>query len=237
MADTEKSTVRARKSGTKLSTQRYLPVAEVRNDTIVLKNGGLRAVLSVEALNFNLKSETEQQGIIAGYGSFVNTLSFPVQIVIRSMKTNIDEYLKDVKMIGEKHENQLLKEQTLSYVAFMQKLIEMADIMQKRFYVIIPVDHAERKKTLFEQFFDWLHPDDSAAKASVRSHEFSSSSGKLSERIDLVASGLTNIGLHTKRLNTRDLIALLYETYNPKTSQNQKMPMDISEMELDQTAL
>jgi len=221
----------------KLSTQRYIPVAEVRNDTIVLKNGGMRAVLAIEALNFNLKSETEQQGIIAGYGSFVNTLTFPIQIVIRSMKTNIDEYLKDVKAIGEKHENQLLKDQTLSYVAFMQKLIEMADIMQKRFYVIIPVDHAERKKTIFEQFFDWLHPDDSAAKASVRSHEFSTSSGKLSERIDLVASGLTNIGLHAKRLNTRDLIALLYETYNPKTSQTEKLPLDIGEMKLEETAM
>lgn len=235
--ETEKSTVRARKTGTKLSTQRYLPVAEVKNNTIVLKNGGMRAVLAIEALNFNLKSETEQQGIIAGYGAFVNTITFPIQIVIRSMKTNIDEYLKQVKETGEKHENQLLKDQTLSYVAFMQKLIEVADIMQKRFYVIIPVDHADRKKTLFEQFFDWLHPDDSAAKASVRSHEFTSASGKLNERVDLVSSGLTNIGLHAKRLNTRDLIALLYETYNPKTSQSEKIPMDIGQMKLEETAM
>ncbi len=232
-----KSTVRARKDTKKLSTQRMLPVAEVRNNTIVLKNGGLRAILAIEALNFNLKSETEQQGIIAGYGSFVNTITFPLQIVIRSTKTNSDDYLKQVHDIGEKQTNELLKNQTLSYVAFMQKLIEMADIMEKRFYVIVPVDHIDRRKTVFEQFFDWLHPDDSASNASVRSHEFGSASGRLTERVDLVSSGLTNIGLHVKRLTTRDLIEVLYQTYNPKTSQIQKMPKDTNDLGFEASAL
>lgn len=232
-----KSTVAVRKSGAKMSTQRYLPVAEVRNNTIVLKNGGLRAVLAIEALNFNLKSETEQQGIISGYGSFVNTITFPLQIVIRSTRTNIDEYLTQVRDIGEKHENELLKNQTLSYVAFMQKLIEVADIMQKKFYVIVPIDHIERHKTIFEQFFDWIHPDDSSAKASVRSHEFSAASGRLGERVDLISSGLTNIGLHVKRLDTRGLIEMLYQTYNPKTSQIQKIPKNIEDLKLEKTAL
>src|SRR3982750_1336891 len=88
MATTPKTTVRQRKQGNKGATQRYLPIAEIRNDTVLLKNGGLRAVIEVEALNFNLKSETEQQGIVAGYESFVNTLNFPLQIVIRSSKMN-----------------------------------------------------------------------------------------------------------------------------------------------------
>lgn len=237
MAKEPKSTVRSRKAGLNLSTQRYLPVAEIRNNTIVLKNGGLRAVLAVEALNFNLKSETEQQGIIAGYGAFVNTITFPLQIVIRSTRTNIDEYLNVVRETGEKQTNELLKNQTLSYVEFMRKLIDVADIMQKQFFVIVPVDHGERHKTIFEQFFDWIHPDDSAAKASVRSHEFSSESGRLNERIELVSSGLNNIGLHTRRLSTRDLIEMLYQTYNPKTSQNQKIPKDIGDIQMDQTAL
>lgn len=238
MAEKEqKSTVRTRQKGLNASTQRYLPVAEIRNNTIILKNGGLRAVIAVEALNFNLKSEMEQAAIIAGYGAFVNTITFPIQIVIRSMKTNIDDYLAQVKAIGEKHENQLLKDQTLSYVAFMQKLIEVADIMQKRFYVIIPIDHAERRKTIIEQFFDWLHPDDSAANASLRSHEFGSATLRLTERVELVSSGLSNVGLHVKRLNTRDLIELLYQTYNPKTAQIQKIPADVDQLKLEQTAL
>lgn len=232
-----KDTVRTRSERKKLSTQRSLPIAEIRNNTMVLKNGGMRAVLAIEAINFNLKSETEQQGIIAGYGAFVNTLTFPLQIVIRSTRTNIDDYLAGVRAIGEKHENALLKEQTLTYVAFMQKLIEVADIMQKRFYVIIPIDHTDRRRTIFEQFFDWLNPDDTAAKASVRSHEFTGAAGKLNERVDLISSGLTNIGLHVKRLQTRDLIEMLYQTYNPKTSQNQKIPKNLDDLGLEATAL
>jgi len=75
-------TVRQRKGNPKAAAQRFLPIAEIRNDTVILKNGGLRAILSVEALNFNLKSETEQQGIIAGYQAFINTLTFPLQVCV-----------------------------------------------------------------------------------------------------------------------------------------------------------
>ncbi len=239
MADKQKApdTVRGRKKGTAAATQRFLPVAEIRNDTLLLKNGGLRAVLEVEAMNFNLKSETEQQGIIAGYGAFVNTLNFPVQIVIRSSRTNIDDYLESIRAIGEKHSNQLLKNQTLGYVGFMQKLLEVADIMQKRFYIVIPVDHSARKKTVVEQFFDWLHPDDTSAKAGQRYREFGQGAREIQERIDLVSTGLSNIGLHTRRLNTRDLIDLLYKIFNPKTSQVQKLPKEVEKMDLETTTL
>ncbi|MBI3619409.1 hypothetical protein HY213_05250, partial [Candidatus Peregrinibacteria bacterium] len=110
-----KSTVRQRKKTALTSTQRFLPIAEIRNDSALLKNGGIRAILQVEALNFNLKSETEQQGIIAGYESFVNTINFPLQVVISSTKMNIDPYLDQLRTIAEKQENALLKEQTVAY--------------------------------------------------------------------------------------------------------------------------
>lgn len=239
MVKTKKTpdTVRNRKNGVGAATQRFLPVAEIRQDTILLKNGGLRAILAVEAINFNLKSETEQQGIIAGYGSFVNTLNFPLQIVIRSTRTNIDEYLDKVREIGNKHENELLKKQTFGYVGFMQQLLEVADIMQKRFYVVVPYDLAAHKKTVMEQFFDWLKPDDSQSKAGTRGRLFGSESKHLAERVELVSSGLSNIGLHPKRMNTRELIELMYQIYNPKTSQNQKLPKDMEQLNLEENVL
>jgi hypothetical protein len=230
-------TVRNRKQKAAASTQRFMPIAEIRNDTIVLKNGGLRAVLLVEALNFNLKSETEQQGIIAGYGSFVNTLTFPLQILIRSTRTNIDEYLEKVREVGNKHENKLLKAQTLAYASFMQRLIDVADIMQKRFYVIVPIDKNVRHKTMMEQLFEWISPDDTGSKANVRNHEFNTYSKQLVERVELVSSGLSNIGVHPRRLNTRELIELMYQIYNPKTSQNQKLPKDMDPMNVEKTTL
>lgn len=232
-----KSTVRNRKTSQLTSTQRFLPIAEIRNDAILLKNGGVRAVLKVEALNFNLKSETEQQGIIAGYGAFVNTLTFPLQIVIRSFKTNIDEYLFQMRGHADKQQNALLKQQTEGYINFMRRLVEVANIMQKKFYVIVPVDHGERKKTFTEKFFDWVHPDDTSAKASQRNREFSGLSKQLNERVDLVAAGLANVGLHTERLGTRDLLETLYQVYNPKTSQLEKIPGDLGSLKEEKTVI
>lgn len=230
-------TVRNRKNNVAASTQRFLPIAEIRNDTVLLKNGGLRAVLAVEALNFNLKSETEQQGIIAGYGGFVNTLTFPLQILVRSSKTNIDDYLVKVRDIGNKHTNELLKQQTLGYANFMQKLVEVADIMQKRFYVIVPLDRSVRKKTVMEQFFDWLHPDDNSGKAGARNKDFAAAAKQLTERVEVVASGLNNIGLHPKRMNTRELVELFYQIYNPKTAQTQRFPKDMEQANVEETTL
>ena len=235
MADTQKSTVRLRKDTRKQSTQRYLSIAEIHNDAVVLKNGGMRAILQVEALNFNLKSETEQQGIIAGYGNFVNTLTFPLQIFIRSARTNIDDYLASLRTVADTHKSELLKQQTLSYVSFMQKLLEVADIMQKRFYVVIPVDRNIRKKTVLEQFLDWIHPDDSAAKSAYRSREFARGLKDLNERVELVEAGLNTIGLRSKRMTTRDLLELYYQVYNPKTSQHQKIPKDMGDLKLEKT--
>lgn len=237
MADTPKNTVRVRKQNPAASTQRFLPIAEIRSDSVLLKNGGIRAVLRVEALNFNLKSETEQQGIIAGYGAFVNTLTFPLQVVIRSTKTNIDDYINSLKKLAGTQQNDLLKNQTTTYVAFIQKLLDVADIMQKRFYVVIPFDRNTSKKSVFSQFFEWLSPDDSSSKASERSRGFPQALKSLNERVELVSAGLNNIGLHCTRLGTRDLMALYYEVYNPKTSQQQKMPADPEQLHLEKNAL
>ncbi len=232
-----KSTVRQRKHTMLTSTQRYLPIAEIRNDTVMLKNGGLRAVLEIEALNFNLKSETEQQGIISGYESFLNTITFPVQVVIRSAKMNIDPYLLQLREIADKQQNELLKKQTLAYADFIDRLVDVADIMQKKFYVVVPLDASERKKTLIEQFFSWINVDDQTARAAERNRQFAQLSHVLRDRVMLVQSGLENIGLACKRMATHELIELYYRIYNPKTSQEQKLPKDDNVLKLDKTML
>lgn len=233
---TPAKTVRQRKKSSLTSTQRFLPIAEIRNDTVMLKAGGIRAIIEVEALNFNLKSETEQQGIISGYESFVNTLNFPLQIVIRSSKMNIDPYLVSLRAIADKQENDLLKSQTLSYASFIERLVDIADIMQKRFLVIIPLDQSVRKKSLLEQFFGWISPDDSTGKAVQRNRDFMQGGKALKDRVNLVQAGLENIGLKGKRLTTHELIELYYQIYNPQTSQEQKLPAD-EKLKVDRTML
>ncbi len=223
-----KDTIRRRKRNSKVSSQRFVPISEIRNDTVILKKGGMRAVIQVEALNFNLKSETEQQGIIAGYEAFINTLSFPLQIVIRSTKVNIDPYIEQIREKANTQENELLQMQTESYALFIEKIVEVADIMQKRFLVIVTLDDAEEKKSPLSKFFSWIGVDDSASKINYRRKYFSEKSTKLKDRVNLVEAGLHNIGLLTRRIPTSELIELYYEIYNPKTSQEQKLPKDLN---------
>lgn len=230
-------TVRKKKKGFAVSTQRYLPIAEIREDTVLLKNGGIRAVLKVNSINFNLKSEVEQQGIISGYQSFVNTLIFPVQILIRSTKLNIDPYIQSMKGRAEQQPSALLKEQTLDYADFMEKLVDIADIMQKNYYIIVPVDAPTKvKRGLFQRFFEWMNVDDNRSKALQRSHEFKAYSKILRDRVTLVQSGMENVGLTLRRLKTDELVQLFYSIYNPTTSQKQKFKA-ATELNADKAAV
>ncbi len=222
----EKTTdsVRMKKKPFSSSTQRYLPIAEVREDTLVLKNGGLRAILKVHSMNFNLKSEIEQQGIIAGYQGFVNTLIFPIQIIVRSHRLNIDPYIQDLERKALTQKSELLRTQTVDYAKFMEKLVDVADIMQKTFYIIVPIDAPSKaKRGLLQRFFDWMNVDDTRAKALQRNRDFKAYSKMLRDRVTLIESGLENVGLTTQRLTTNELITLFYESYNPGTSQKEKV--------------
>ena len=225
-----KDSVRKRNAqNAKAAAQRFVPIAEIRNDTVLLKNGGMRAVLEVEALNFNLKSETEQKGIISGYQSFINSINFPLQIVVNSRRVNIDPYLKEIRTMAKNQQNELLKNQTESYVKFVEKVVEVADIMTKRFYVVVPLDDEEQGRgqpNSMKQFFSWMQIDDSESRAVQRYKSFVHKHTKLIDRINLVQSGLNAIGLIAHRVKTRDLIELYYKTYNPKISADQKLSKD-----------
>lgn len=231
------STVRAKKKGFAVSTQRFLPIAEIKEDTVILKNGGQRAVLHVNSLNFNLKSEVEQQGIIAGYQSFVNTLIFPIQIVMRSTRLNIDPYIQSLKARAETQTSPLLKEQTNDYADFMEKLVDIADIMQKSFYVVVPIDAPSKvKRGLIQRFLEWMNVDDTRSKALQRSREFRGYNKILRDRITLIQSGLENVGISMRRLKTEELVQLYYTIYNPITSQKQKFK-NLMELNPDKSAL
>ncbi len=229
--------VRKKKKAFSMSTQRYLPIAEIKEDTVVLKNGGLRAVLKVNSLNFNLKSEIEQQGIIAGYQGFENTLIFPIQILVRSTRLNIDPYIQNLKQRADVQTSPLLKDQTNDYADFMEKLVDIADIMQKSFYIVIPIDApAKAKRTLIQRFLDWINVDDTRARALQRSREFRAYSKILRDRITLVQSGLENVGITMRRMKTEELVQLYYSIYNPITSQKQKF-QSLGDLNADASAL
>lgn len=223
---TDKDTVKQRKetASEKAATQRFLPFSEIKNNTIVLKNGGLRSVLQTSSVNFNLKSEDEQNALIYAYQSFLNTLEFPVQILIRSKKLDIDKYIDNLRQITENQTDPLMQRQTEEYTDYISKLVEYADIMEKKFYVIVPADVAASPKIgYFQKFWDHIHPQDTLAKLLTREKEFAIRRKKLTQRVNTVKQGLENCNLRVAELNTQELIELMYQTYNPITSREQKL--------------
>lgn len=221
---TTTDSVHQRKTTPAASTQTMLPMGEIRDGFIMLKNGGIRAVLQTSAVNFALKSEEEQNALIFAYQGFLNLLDFPVQIVIRSRKLDIDKYVESLKEIGEKQMNPLLKKQTLEYAEYIKRLVEYADIMEKNFYVVIPADpFRSKEKGMFQRFFDSLNPNDDVSKIRTRHSEFEDLKKEIQPRISTVKSGLEQCGLRAEQLDTHQLVELLYQIYNPVTSRNEKL--------------
>ena len=136
---------------------------------------------------------------------------------------NIDPYIIQIREIARKQENDLLRNQTIAYANFIEKICEVADIMTKSFFVVIPLDDSQETKSSLAKFFEWMGLDDTEAKAVQRYRLFVEKHNKLKDRMNLVESGLNNVGLITRRLTTSELIELYYQYYNPHTSQEQKL--------------
>lgn len=221
MAQPATERTRAKKSGLS-STQHYLDIQEIRDDVAVMKDGTLRAVLLVSSINFDLKSEDEQVAIIQSYTQFLNALDFPLQIVIQSRKFGIDEYLERLKSIEKTQTNDLLRLQTAEYRQYITELVELADLMSKRFYVVVPYSPQEKKRrNVIVRVRDLFAP---TQILKLKQEQFQSYKSELFKRVDYVIEGLAGVGgLKSIVLDTQGLIELFYTTYNPQTSGQQPL--------------
>ncbi len=209
-------------SSSQPSTLHYLDIAGIRQNTIIMKDGSLRAVILVSSINFALKNEDEQSSIVSAYVSFLNNVTFPLQIVIQSRELNIENYLNQLAQKEKEQTNELLKTQITEYIGYIKELISLSKIMNKRFYVIVPYNPlSDKKKGFFSRLTETFSP---TALIKMKEDNFKHLREELQRRIDTVISGLDSIGLNTIELDTQSLIELLYNTYNPVTALNQKLP-------------
>jgi len=212
------------------STQKHLHIAEIKDNSVVLRDGTLRAVLLVSSINFALKSEDEQNAIVSGYVSFLNSLEAPLQIVIQSRQLDLDQYLASVEKIEKEQTNDLLKMQTAEYRQYISELVELGDIMTKRFYVVIPYDpSSNEKRSFWTRFGSVLSPTSSiglSKKMFKRYH------GELFLRVDKVLATLSGMSLRASVLDTQSLIELYYNTYNPSVSRREKMT-DVKKLQVE----
>lgn len=206
---------------TQSSTQAYLDILEIKDDLVVLKDGTLRSAILVSSINFALKSEEEQQAVIQGYVQFINSFDFALQIVIQSRKLRIDEYLDRLKQMEKEQTNDLLRIQTAEYREFVTELVDIADIMSKRFYVVVPYEAVQKKrKNFLTRSRDVLSP---GRVIKLREEKFQKYKEELDKRVGFVIESLGSLGLKAVRLDTQSLIELYYTTYNPDTAPQQDL--------------
>ncbi len=220
---TKNSVFRAGKNST-ISTQEHLRFGEIKKNTIIMKDGSLRAVLQVSSVNFNLKSEEEQNAIIFAYQDFLNSLDFPIQILVRSRKLSIENYILNVEKYAQKQQNPLLKRQTYEYLEYIRKLVDLADIMKKSFYAVVTYDPPEVVgQTFVDKIFHGVNSRDSLEALRKRWQHFDTNRRALQRRVTAVKSALANCRLQCAQLKTSELIELMYECYNPLTSREEKI--------------
>lgn len=209
----QKQEMKGKRKVKAVPTQAHLPISEIKDGVVVLKDGTLRQILLVSSINFALKSEDEQNALISSYVSFLNSLDFPLQIVAQSRKLQIQPYLDKLVEIERSLANELLKVQIADYRSFVKELVEIGQIMTKRFYVVVPYDPlSNKKKGFITRFKEVFKP---ANTVRIKEERFQERKYDLESRVRQVLGGLEGMGLQVVPLSTQALIELYYTTYNP----------------------
>lgn len=203
------------------STQQFIDIAGIKDGVIILKNGSYRMVMQIGAINFALKSEQEQNSLVFQFQSFLNSLHFPIEIVIRSKRLDLVPYLKKTGETAAASQNELIRALAKDYVGFVSQLINVANIMKKTFYVVIPYDPINVSKlNVFQSLFEKSQSFDGI---KISETDFKSQNDQLLERANIVASGLGSMGLHCLQLSTEEIIELFYQIYNPDESGKERI--------------
>lgn len=201
-------------------TQKFVQVKEIRDGIVYLNDGGLRRLLIVSGINFELKSETEQGIILGGFQNFLNALDFPVQFFIHSRKVNIEGYLKGMEARKTEEKNELLKIQIEEYVNFIRTFVEQNAIIDKLFFVVVPYSPVRLTAEAggFLGFFKRAKPEEKQKEGAVRTEE---NLEQLQHRSEQVITGLGQIGLRAVPLEDEELVELFYNLYNPQLQDKQ----------------
>ncbi|MBI2452795.1 MAG: hypothetical protein HYV55_01020 [Parcubacteria group bacterium] len=194
------------------TTQEFLELDEIREGMVVLKDRTVRGVMLVSSQNFALKSDEEQDAVIAQFQSFLNSLDFSVQIVVQSRLLNLTGYLDQLKELEVNQKNDLLKALTQDYHAFVERLIAGSSIMTKSFFVVVPFSLLETvsldERRRIPKIAGSLSDDDLQRMKT-----------QLWQRMEFVALGLRRMGLKIAPLNSEELIELFWSWHHPKESE------------------
>lgn len=203
------------------STQSTLLISELRDNVVIMKDGSFRAVVACKSINFDLMSDMEREGVEYSYQNFLNSLKFTVQILVRSQRVDIGPYIERLSEIRRNNDNMLLGVLMDDYINFIDILSQEANIMDKSFFIVIPyytsVD-AEKVLQQTKNFFKSFSRNKTPEVTRIDRTTYDKALAELTNRVDSVMSGLFQIGIHSVRLNTKELAELYYNFNNPDTA-------------------
>ncbi len=210
------------------STQNTLEFAEIRDGIMIMNDGSFRSVIMLKSINFDLMSPGEREAVEAAYQSFLNSLYFDIQIFVRSERIDIRPYIEKLDKIRSEHDNMLLAMLMEDYLGFITGLSQQTNIMDKRFYMVIPFyAKADVKKALTQSksFFTGLTGMFSSKEQHVvvNEQDLEAAKNELRNRVQAVLASLQQCGVQGVPLDTQELIELYYDTYNPDTATRQQL--------------
>ncbi|MBI2670266.1 MAG: hypothetical protein HYX20_03945 [Candidatus Yanofskybacteria bacterium] len=201
------------------STKDFVEIADIRESVAVLKDGSLRSVIEVGSMNFELKSADEQMAIISAFQNFLNSIDFPLQIAVNSRKLEIGPYMKSLNELTQSISNELMKIQAIEYTRFIKGLTELANIMSKKFYIVVPlyivetIGKGEQGTGILGAFRSVVSP--SKFTKTLTDQEFENYKTQLSQKNQFVMDSISGLGIETRILGKEELMNLYYSYYNP----------------------
>jgi len=217
----DQNKIQKKKQENLFNTETMLSVSEIRNDIIIMKDWGLRSILRINGINLDLKNGDEQQIVLEQYKKFLNWLEYPIQILVRNTFLDLSNYLTYINNNLQDTENPVLKKQGEAYYRFLQNIdMQQWLIFNKEFYIIVPYyeweqDKGQIQRSRWGKLLDVLNAKDTVEKIVSRYRVFLKGKNSLDTRINLIVDGLNGMGIGAERVNTSDIISLLFRCYNP----------------------
>jgi len=194
--------------------QKFVEVQEIKNGLVIMKDNSLRAVCACSSINFDLLSQTEQEAVINRFQEFLNSLDFPLQIIVASRHFQIENYLAQISELEQKQTNELLRIQTSEYINFVRSFVEFANIMNKSFYIIVPFSIVEAREESFLNRIKNIVSSQKSKKEKFEAEKLNQYKTQLDQRMNLISEGLQALGIKTISLNDEQLTQLYFEFYN-----------------------
>jgi hypothetical protein len=196
------------------ATQEFVPIKEIRDGIIVLKDGGLRAIVLANSINLSLKSDEEQRATILQFQSFLNTLDFSIQMSVQSRRLDIRPYLLLLEERMKVQTEPLLKLQTKEYIEFIKNFTDSVSIMTKTFFVVVPYTYVNLKSDSdrLKGFFSRKNKEEIK---TAKQEDFEEKRSQLEERVGVIQQGLSRCGIKSAQLGTEEIVEVFYKVFNP----------------------